>query len=67
MTQRTGLIGTKIGNSSYFDESGKALPVTLVRINDCVVSDVKSYEKNISLSFFITGIFDISYEGSREP
>ena len=61
MTQRTGLIGTKIGNSSYFDESGKALPVTLVRINDCVVSDVKSYEKNGYTSLQL-----VSIDGKKE-
>ena len=46
MTKRTGLIGTKIGNSSYFDESGKSLPVTILKINECVVSDVKTKDKN---------------------
>ena len=46
MKKRTGLIGTKIGNSSYFDESGKALPVTILKINECIVSDVKTKEKN---------------------
>jgi len=46
MTKRTGLIGTKIGNSSYFDESGKFLPVTILKINECVVSDVKTKDKN---------------------
>ncbi len=46
MTKRTGLIGTKIGNSSYFDESGKSLPVTILKIEECIVSDVKTIEKN---------------------
>ncbi len=46
MTKRTGLIGTKIGNSSYYDESGKSLPVTILKISDCVVSDVKTIDKN---------------------
>ena len=46
MKKRTGLIGTKIGNSSFYDESGKSLPVTILKVNDCVVSDVKTIEKN---------------------
>ena len=46
MTKRTGLIGTKISNSSYYDESGKSLPVTILKINDCVVSDIRTLEKN---------------------
>ena len=46
MKKRTGLIGTKIGNSSYYDESGKSLPVTVLKIDDCIVSGVKTFEKN---------------------
>ena len=46
MKKRTGLIATKVGNSSYFDESGKSLPVTILKINDCIVSDTKTIEKN---------------------
>ena len=46
MNKRTGLIATKIGNSSYYDDSGKSLPVTILKIDDCIVSDVKTKEKN---------------------
>ena len=46
MTKRTGLIATKIGNSSYYDESGKSLPATIIKINECIVSDIKTEEKN---------------------
>ena len=46
MLKRTGLIGTKLGNSSYFDDSGKSLPVTILKISDCIVSGVKTNEKN---------------------
>ena len=35
-----------MGNSSYYDESGKSLPVTILKISDCIVSDVKTIEKN---------------------
>ena len=43
---RTGLIGTKIGSTSYFNEDGSSIPVTLIKIDDCVVSGVKTIEKN---------------------
>ena len=43
---RTGLIGKKIGNSSFFNDKGKMIPVTLVKVEECVVSDVKTQEKN---------------------
>ena len=46
MNKRTGLIGTKIGNSSYYDDSGKSLPVTILKIEDCVVSGIKTEEKD---------------------
>lgn len=46
MMKRSGLIGTKIGNSSYYDESGKSLPVTILKISDCIVSGIKTIEKN---------------------
>ena len=43
---RTGLIGKKIGSSSYFDKTGMMIPVTLVKIDDCVVCGIKTKEKN---------------------
>jgi large subunit ribosomal protein L3 len=46
MKKRSGLIGTKVGNSSYYDETGKSLPVTILKINDCIVSNVKTNEKH---------------------
>jgi large subunit ribosomal protein L3 len=46
MKQRTGLIGTKVGNSSYYDESGKSLPITILKIEECIVSSVKTLDKN---------------------
>ena len=44
MSKRTGLFGTKIGNSSFYDDSGKSLPVTILKIDECIVSDVKTIE-----------------------
>ena len=46
MIKRTGLIGTKIGNSSFYDDSGKSLPVTILKIDECIVSDIKTIEKH---------------------
>ena len=43
---RTGIIGTKIGNSSYFNEDGTVVPVTLVKIDDCIVSGVKTKDRD---------------------
>ena len=46
MKNRTGLIATKIGNSSYFNENGKVIPVTLLRVDECIVSNIKTLEKD---------------------
>tara|TARA_Y100001970_G_scaffold200375_1_gene243700 strand:+ start:6461 stop:7114 length:654 start_codon:yes stop_codon:yes gene_type:complete len=46
MKKRTGLIATKIGNSSYFSEKGDLIPVTLLKIDECIVSEIKTKEKH---------------------
>jgi large subunit ribosomal protein L3 len=43
---RAGIIGTKIGSTSYFSENGLMIPVTLVKIDDCVVSAIKTKNKD---------------------
>ena len=43
---RSGLIATKIGNSSYYNEDGTSTHVTVLKVDDCIVSDVKTQEKN---------------------
>jgi len=43
---RTGLIGTKIGSSSYFSDDGSVVPVTLVKVDECIVSGLKTKEKD---------------------
>ena len=46
MKKRTGLIATKIGNSSYFSDNGNVIPVTLLKVDECIVSNIKTYEKD---------------------
>ena len=43
---RTGLIGKKIGCSSFFYDTNEMELVTLVKIDECIVSNVKTKEKN---------------------
>ena len=43
---RTGIIGTKIGNSSFFNEDGSVTPITIIKVDDCVVSQIKTKEKD---------------------
>ncbi|MBR5664517.1 MAG: 50S ribosomal protein L3, partial [Bacteroidales bacterium] len=42
----SGLIGKKIGMTSIFDASGKNLPCTVIEAGPCVVTQVKSIEKD---------------------
>ena len=43
---RTGIIGKKIGSSSHFNKDGLAIPVTIVKVDDCVVTQIKTQEKD---------------------
>ena len=43
---RSGLIATKIGNSSFFNDSGISSHVTMLKVDDCIVSNVKTIEKH---------------------
>lgn len=41
-----GLIGKKVGMTSLFTEEGKCIPVTAVEVGPCVVTQVKTVEKD---------------------
>jgi large subunit ribosomal protein L3 len=41
-----GLIGKKVGMTSIFDEDGKNVPVTVIEAGPCVVTQVKTLEKD---------------------
>ncbi len=43
---RPGLIATKIGNSSYYQEDGSNTHVTVLKVDECVVAKVKTMEKD---------------------
>jgi large subunit ribosomal protein L3 len=42
----SGLIGKKIGMTSIFDESGKNLPCTILEAGPCVVTQVKTADRD---------------------
>jgi large subunit ribosomal protein L3 len=42
----SGLIGRKIGMTSIFDASGKNVPCTVIQAGPCVVTQVKTIEKD---------------------
>lgn len=41
-----GLIGKKVGMTSVFDENGKNIPCTVIEAGPCVVTQVKTREKD---------------------
>lgn len=41
-----GLIGKKIGMTSIFDENGKNIPCTVIQAGPCVVTQVKTVDKD---------------------
>ena len=61
---RSGLIATKVGNSSYYHSNGNNSQVTVLKVDECIVSNVKTYEKDgynaVQLASIETGR-DISY------
>jgi len=42
----SGLIGKKIGMTSFFDANGKYVPCTVIEVGPCVVTQVKTNEKD---------------------
>ena len=43
---RSGLIATKIGNSSYFQNDGTNTHVTILKVDECIVSKIKTTEND---------------------
>ena len=41
-----GLIGKKVGMTSVFDENGKNIPCTVLQAGPCVVTQIKTVEKD---------------------
>jgi len=40
----SGLIGKKVGMTSVFDELGRSIPVTIIEIDPCVITQIKTDE-----------------------
>ncbi len=55
---RSGIIARKIGNSSYFNNDGSVVPVTVVKVDDCFVSEVKTKEKHGYFAIQLASIED---------
>ena len=44
--KRSGLIATKLGSSSYYDQSGSSTQITILKVENCTVSAIKTNDKH---------------------
>ena len=61
-----GLLGNKIGMTQIFDESGNIIPVTILKVGPCVITQVKTKAKDGYDSIQI-GYGNISSKGLNQP
>ena len=61
-----GLLGNKIGMTQIFDESGNIIPVTILKVGPCVVTQVKTKSKDGYDSIQI-GYGNISSKALTQP
>ncbi len=62
---RIRMIGNKIGMTQIFDESGKVIPVTVIKVGPCYVVNKKSVEKD-GYSAIVLGYGDIKEKRLRK-
>ena len=41
-----GLLGSKIGMTQIFDKSGNTIPVTILKVGPCVITQIKTKSKD---------------------
>ena len=61
-----GLLGNKIGMTQIFDESGNIIPVTIIKVGPCVVTQVKTKSKDGYNSIQI-GYGNVSSKSLTQP
>ena len=61
-----GLLGNKIGMTQIFDESGNIIPVTILKVGPCIVTQVKTKLKDGYDSIQI-GYGNISSKALTQP
>lgn len=61
-----GLLGNKIGMTQIFAESGDAIPVTILKVGPCIITQIKSILKNGYNSIQI-GYGDVSEKNLTQP
>ncbi len=60
----SGLIGKKIGMTSIYDNSGKNIPCTILQVGPCIITQIKTEEKD-GYSSFQLGFDDKAKESNK--
>ena len=60
----SGLIGKKIGMTSIYDNSGKNVPCTILKVGPCIITQIKTEEKD-GYSSFQLGFDDKTKESNK--
>ena len=61
-----GLLGNKIGMTQIFDESGNIIPVTILKVGPCVVTQIKTTTKD-GYSAIQVGYNNVSSKSLNQP
>jgi large subunit ribosomal protein L3 len=61
-----GLLGNKIGMTQIFDEAGNIIPVTILKVGPCIVTQVKTKSKDGYDSIQI-GYGNVSHKSLTQP
>lgn len=61
-----GLLGTKLGMTRVFDDSGKSVPVTVVEVGPCVVTQIRTPDRD-GYSAVQVGYGDVKARNSSIP
>ena len=61
-----GILGTKLGMTQVFDETGNAIPVTVIQAGPCVVTQIKT-EQTDGYSSVQVGYGDVKEKALNQP
>ena len=61
-----GLLGNKIGMTQIFDESGNIIPVTIIKVGPCIITQIKTVLKDGYNSIQI-GYSNVSHKSLTQP
>src|SRR5262245_37505745 len=63
----SGLIGKKIGMTQVFSSDGKVVPVTVLQVGPCLVTQIKTKDKDGYASVQLGFVEPLSTKHTRKP